>query len=320
MDIPAGSSVSSSLGNGKALFRLAFAAPFFLGAALYLSVIFAMFSALPLIYVHLRFGRMVGILASVTNMALVFALSGRVNTAVFFVVAVVLAASIAECVKLKLRLEWNVVLSVVMMVLVSGLLLLSYSHKFNINPIQKLDAFVGSAVQEIADNVEKYKASSTISSQDLDKFLVDPEMAKRNIIYELPSAVTISLLILAIGNILLLVRLNLCGSREHTMLSPDFFKKWKAPDHMIWPTLAAGFALVIDVPGVSDVALNVFKVLMAVYAIQGLAIANSLFDLWGVKGFLRPLGYILAIAILLPLVISLGFFDLWFDFRNKFKT
>ena len=320
MDMPAGSPVSTSLGNGKALFRLAFAAPFFLGAALYLSVIFAMFSALPLIYVHLRFGRMVGILASVTNMALVFALSGRVNAAVFFVVAVVLAASIAECVKLKLRLEWNVVTSVLMMLLVSGLLLLSYSHKFNINPIQKLDAFVGSAVQEIADNVEKYKASSTISSQDLDKFLVDPEMAKRNIIYELPSAVTISLLVLAIGNILLLVRLNLYGWRGQRILSPDFFKNWKAPEHMIWPTLAAGFALVIDVPGVSEVALNVFKVLMAVYAIQGLAIVNSLFDLWGVKGFLRPLGYILAIAILLPLVISLGFFDLWFDFRNKFKT
>lgn len=309
-----------TISGGKALFRLAVAVPFFLAAALYLSIIFAMFSALPLIYVHLRFGRLPGIAASITNMALVFALSGRVNSAVFFVLAVVLAATIAECIKLKLKIEWNVVISVVMMMLVSTLLLGSYSHKFNVNPFQKLESYVGSAVEEIASNVEKYKASATISSQDLDKLLVDPEMTKRNILYELPSAITISLLVLAISNILLIARLGLGGVRSHPQLHPEYFKTWKAPDHMVWPTLAAGFCLVIDVPGVSDVALNVFKILMAVYAVQGLAIVNALFDLWGVKGFLRPLGYVLAVAILLPLVISLGFFDLWFDFRNKFKT
>jgi hypothetical protein len=310
----------TSIGGGRALFKLASAVPFFLGAALYLSVIFAPFSALPLIYAHLRFGRTAGILCSITNMALVFAASGRMNTAVFFVLAVVLAASVAECAKLKLKLEWNVVFSVAMMLLVSALLLVSYSHRFNINPIQKLDGFVGSVVDQVANNVEKYKASSSISSQDLDKFVVDPEMTKRNILYELPSFVTISLLLVAVGNLLLLLRLNLQGVRDALHLEREFFKRWKAPDHLVWPTLAAGFCLVIEVPVLSDVALNVFKVLMAVYALQGLAITNYLFDVWGVKGVFRPLGYLFAVALLLPLVISLGFFDLWFGFREKFKT
>jgi uncharacterized protein YybS (DUF2232 family) len=103
-------------------------------------------------------------------------------------------------------------------------------------------------------------------------------------------------------------------------LDADFFKRWKAPDHMVWPTLAAGFCLVIEIPVLSDVALNIFKILMAIYAFQGLSVTNYLFDVWGVKGFLRPLGYVLAVALLLPLVISLGFFDLWFDFREKFKV
>lgn len=310
----------ASVGSGRALFRLAVAVPFFLGAALYLSVIFAAFAALPLVYAHLRFGRVAGILCSITNMGLVLAVSGRVNAAVFFVVAVVLAAAIAECVKLKLKIEWNVVFSVGMMLLVSALLLLSYSHKFGINPIQKLDAFVGSVVDQVANNVEKYKSSSAISSQDLDKFVVDPEMTKRNILTELPSAITISLMVIAVANLLLMLRWNLLGVRDSQRLDVSFFKTWKAPDHMVWPTLAAGFCLVIELPVLSDVALNVFKVLMAVYALQGLAITNYMFDLWGVKGFLRPLGYVLAVALLLPLVISLGFFDLWFDFREKFKV
>ena len=53
-----------TIGGGRALFRLAVAVPFFLGAALYLSVIFAAFAALPLVYAHLRFGRFAGILCS----------------------------------------------------------------------------------------------------------------------------------------------------------------------------------------------------------------------------------------------------------------
>lgn len=308
------------IGGGRALFRLAVVVPFFLGAALYLSVIFAVFSALPLVFAHLRFGRMGGVLCSITNTALVLVASGRVNAAVFFVLAAVLAAAISECLKLKLRLEWTAVFSVGTMLLVSALLLLSYSHKFNINPIARLDSFVGSAVEQVASNIEKYKASSAVSSQDLDKFLVDPEMTKRNILFELPSAITISLLMVAVGNILLLLRLNLQGVRDSLRLEADFFKNWKSPDHLVWPTLAAGFCLVIEVPVLSEVALNVFKILMAIYALQGLAITNYLFDVWGMKGFLRPLGYILAVAILLPLVISLGFFDLWFGFREKFKT
>lgn len=311
---------STSLHGGRALFRLVVVVPFFLAGALYLSVVFAIFSALPLVYAHLRFGRLTGILSSITNVALVFALSGRMNAAVFFVLAVVLGACIAECIKLKLKLEWATVFSVATMLIVSLLLLASYSAKFHINPIQKLDSFVGLMVNQVASNVEKYKSSSSVSNQDLEKFLVDPEITKKNILYELPSAVTISFLVLALANIMLTIRLNLRAARDGLGIAPDFFKGWKAPEHMVWPTLAAGFLLVIELPVLSDVALNVFKILLAVYAIQGLAITNYLFDVWGVKGFLRPLGYVLAVAILLPLVISLGFFDLWFSFREKLKA
>ncbi|MGE4232226.1 MAG: DUF2232 domain-containing protein [Bacteriovoracia bacterium] len=311
---------SAPSGSGKTLFKLAVAVPFFLGSALYLSIIFAILSAMPMIYAHLRFGRLYGVLCSVTNIAIVWALSGRENAAIFFVLGVVPAATIAESFRLKLKLEWNVVATIGMMLLVSTTLLLSYSHKFKINPIEKLDSFVGDVVAQVAENIEKYKASSAISSQELEKFLVDPEMTKKNILYELPSAVTIFLLIVVASNLLLSLRFNLNNVRTYLGLEEDFFKKWKAPDHLVWPTLAVGFCVVVEIPGVSEIALNLFKVFMAIYAIQGLAITHYVFDLWGVKGFLRPIGYAVAVAVLLPLVISLGFFDLWFNFREKLKV
>jgi len=308
------------IGQRKPIFRLAAFVPFFLGAALYLSLIFAIFAALPLIYSHLRLGRVGGMLCSITNTAIIWALSGRENAAVYFVLAVVPAIAISECLKLKLRIEWNVVYTVVTTVLVSALLLVSYSHKYKINPLQKLDSFVEDVVHQVGANVEKYKATSSISSQDLEKFLVDPEMTKRNILYELPCAITITLLVLAVSNLLLVLRLNFNGVRSALGLQPGYFKTWRAPEHMVWPTLIAGFCIIVEIPVLSDIGLNVFKIFMAIYALQGLAITQYIFDLWGIKGFLRPLCYVLAVAILLPLVISIGFFDLWFNFREKFKT
>lgn len=302
------------------LFRLVVAVPFFLSAALYLSLIFAVFSPLPIVYAFLRFGRIAGLVASLTNLALIIALSGRTNTAVFFIISVVAAVTMAECLKLKLKLEWNALICAGMMLFASAALLVSYSYKFQVNPIKRLDTFVGGVVDQLAERVEAYKASGAVSSKDLEKFLIDPEITKKNILYELPSAVTITFLIIVVSNLLLLLRLNFVGIRNLLKLAPGFFKKWRAPDHMVWPTIIAGFFLVIDVRVVSEIALNIFKVLMALYALQGLSITNYLFDVWGVKGFLRPLGYTVSVAILLPLVISMGFFDLWFNFREKIKA
>jgi hypothetical protein len=290
-----------------------------LGAALHLSAVFKIFTALPLIYSYLKYGRLAGVLCSITNLAIVALVLGRGDAAWFFVLGVVMAASVSESIKLKLKPEINILLTIGMMLIASVVLLMSYAHKVHQGPVQIIQSYVGSEVDEFVKNAEKYKATETVSSQDLDKVLIDPEVTKRNLLDALPSIAVISLLLIVGANFLLMLRMNLRGVRERLALKPDFFKLWKTPDHLVWPMLVAGFCLVIEFPVVSDIALNVFRILLAVYAIQGLAIINFLFDAWGLKGFIRPLGYILAVTFLLPLVISLGFFDLWFCFREKFS-
>jgi hypothetical protein len=43
------------------------------------------------------------------------------------------------------------------------------------------------------------------------------------------------------------------------------------------------------------------------------------FDLWNIRGFFRAAGYLVSVFVMMPLLLSLGFFDLWFDFRAKFR-
>lgn len=88
---------------------------------------------------------------------------------------------------------------------------------------------------------------------------------------------------------------------------------------VVWPTIAAGFCLVIEVPWISSFAFDAFQILVGNLCPSGLAILSFLFDAWDIRGFLRPAGYVIAVVVLQPLVISLGFFDLWFGFREKLR-
>lgn len=304
---------------GRGQVSLAWALPYALGAALYLSVVFAMFAAVPLVYIHLRQGRAAGVLCSATNLAIVWLATGQISAAVFFVTGVVLAAGLAEGIRLRLRPDGVVGVGVLSMAGAMLLLVATYSAKFQANPVERVQQVIASSVDKVAEDIERYKAQNRQVSNDLERILVDPQTTKRNIFNELPSVLGIVFLLLSAANFLLMTRLNPMHVREVLGLPKNFFRRWKASDHMIWPTLAAGFCLVVEMPYLSTIALNVFKILMTVYAIQGLAILSAFFESWRLRPSLKPLCYGLAVAVLLPLVISLGFFDLWFDFRNKFN-
>jgi hypothetical protein len=95
--------------------------------------------------------------------------------------------------------------------------------------------------------------------------------------------------------------------------------RWKNPDWLVWPTLGC-WAVVLFAQGTpADIALNGFKVLMAAYAIQGLAIMGAGFDAYRIGSLFRILAYSLVLILMVPLLLSIGFFDQWFDFRSKFR-
>ncbi len=292
--------------------------PFVLAAGLHLSAVFKFVAALPLFYAHMRFGRFAGLVASATNMAIVWAVMGRSEAAWFFVLSVVMGAAIAECVKLKIKVELMVLVSIAMMLLASFVLLVSYAQKAHQSPLEVITGVVGTEVDEFVKSAKKYQESSAVTNQDLEKLLADPQETKKNVLQALPSVGLIGLLVMVVMNVLLIIRLNIQNVQKRLGLRANFFKRWKTPDHLVWPTLAVGFCLVVEIPGMSEIALNLFRVLMAIYCIQGLAILGTLMDVWRIKSFLRPLGYFTALTFLLPLVIGLGFFDLWFSFRARF--
>ncbi len=94
--------------------------------------------------------------------------------------------------------------------------------------------------------------------------------------------------------------------------------KWSAPEWLIWGLIATGFGMLAPVRAVSDVALNAFLVIAAIYFCQGLAIMRFYFQSLSVPGIVR--GIIYFITVIQPIVAGVvclaGIFDMWIDFRR----
>ncbi len=93
---------------------------------------------------------------------------------------------------------------------------------------------------------------------------------------------------------------------------------WRAPEVLIWAFIAAGFGMFAPITSLSMLATNIFVVLLGCYFVQGLAVVAYYLERLGLPMSLRVGTYVL-IAIqqlLTALVLALGIFDLWGDFRR----
>jgi uncharacterized protein YybS (DUF2232 family) len=85
------------------------------------------------------------------------------------------------------------------------------------------------------------------------------------------------------------------------------------------PTLLAGALYGFGRGTWEIVGWNALQVCLFVYLVQGLSILVFMLDLWNVRGFLRSLAFMTAVWLMFPLLLAIGYFDLWFDFRGKLR-
>jgi uncharacterized protein YybS (DUF2232 family) len=137
----------------------------------------------------------------------------------------------------------------------------------------------------------------------------------------LPGLLFVSFGLMVLINIVFLCR-RFPGRRAQ-WLSIDNFREWKGPEPLVWAVIACGFALFV--PGLEFLrifAINILLVIGACYFIQGLSIIAYFFHKNNVPRFLRGVTYVLIAfeQIFTLLVVGLGLFDLWGDFRRLRKN
>jgi hypothetical protein len=288
--------------------------PFFVSAVLFLSAFFFVFSPIPIAALFFRSGRKTAWLAVLTNSILVFVAAGALSLGIYLIAVASLALLISELFLRKKSIEKTAAYSLAMIAILGTVLVAGYSRFHHVNPAAELKQQVSTLVDSLGQQMSQVDSNSANAPQaaDLDEW-------KQSVMTQFPSVIAIFALVLVWVNIVVLLRANPAEVRTKLGLAPDFLKRWKAPEHLIWPTIASGVFLLFDMGRVSVVAVNIFRFLMAIYAIQGISILGFFFEVWGIRGIFRWLGYLIALFLMMPLLLSLGFFDLWFDFRSKFR-
>jgi uncharacterized protein YybS (DUF2232 family) len=137
----------------------------------------------------------------------------------------------------------------------------------------------------------------------------------------LPALLFLSFALVVLINILYVGRRF--PERREQWFSLPFLREWKTPEPLVWGLIASGFVLFVPgFAGLRALAMNVLVVIGACYFAQGLAVIAFFFHKNNVPRFLRGLTYVLIIfqQIFTLLVVGLGLFDLWGDFRRLGKN
>ena len=251
-------------------------------------------------------------LAVLTNLLIVSGLSGWFSAALFGVFVLPVAIFLPKFLFEKhYSVNRSVGFTLLIMLILLVLMIGAYGVFKQVNPVTDLHAQFSVFVDQL---ITAAKDAGTDWANDK-----PPEILKHDILVELPSAVAVFALIMTWANLVLLARLSPKDRFKTLGLDLNYFRQWKAPEFLLWPTIAAGALLVFGNGWIFDLGLNVFKFLMAIFAIQGISILSFLFDRWKIQGFFRSAAYLLVVFLMMPLLLAVGFFDQWFDFRAKLR-
>lgn len=113
-------------------------------------------------------------------------------------------------------------------------------------------------------------------------------------------------------------------ARRFGLAYPDFgrLNHWRAPEWLVWGIIASGIILLLPDKGIRMLGVNGLILLMTIYFFNGIAIVSFFLEKKSLPLFVRS-GIYLFIALqqlALFLVIGIGLFDTWFNFRKMEAT
>ncbi len=292
----------------------------FLAASLIplLGAFFFILTPLPIIYYYSKTGRIQGFaifLISLFLVAIVLTFSGSIANLPFLFITGFLGLFLSEIFRRNYSIERTVVypVTVILMLWCSFIVLQSLSA--GEDPWHLVEDYIGRNIQ---DSIQFY-AQLDIPADQIDLIKNNFKEITNFLANIFPSLVLVSASFI--------VWLNILAAREifqrTGMWYPDFgdLSRWKAPEGLIWLLIAAGGLLLVPVSLARIVSLNLVIVCLFVYLLQGLSIISFLFKTKNVHRSFRILCYFLIFVqqYIILLLVAVGVFDLWVDFRKFIK-
>ena len=274
---------------------------------------FSMFIPLPIIFYRAKLGRRGGVAVALITIVLMGIVFGGLSIdLLFFAGLMLLGFVMSEMLEKQLSVERTIAYTcgTVLGVGLIGTLLYGWANQTGI--MELVSAYVAS---NLALSLKLYE-SIGIPQESIDAIANSLDRIQYVLIRIMPSIAAASTLFVAWINLIvarpLMVRRGLAV--------PDFgrLNHWRAPDPLIWGVIACGAVMLTPAMGIRLIGINGLLVLLTIYFMQGIAIVSFYFEKKGLPRFVRVVLYTMIglQQLFLLVVIGIGIFDMWINFRK----
>lgn len=268
---------------------------------------------LPVLFYRSKLGRKKGAIVPVASVILIIVITGGISIDIlFFAELLLLGFILSELIEINLSIE-KTILYACSSVLFTGIAcLIFYSNISNTDIIGFVSEYIAKNLKLTMDLYENIG----IPQESIYMFSKSLENIQYILVRILPALIVASTLFVAWAS--LLIAKPILNSRA--LFYPDFgvLNRWKAPDSFVWMIIGCGLILLFPDRGVKMLGLNGLIVMMTIYFFQGIAIISFYFEKKRLPRFLRIVLYAVVAMqqVILLIVIGLGFFDMWLNFRK----
>jgi len=219
---------------------------------------------------------------------------------------------LSEFIKRKNPIDKAVFYSVLLLLAMGLSFLMIYSFQIGEDPWSVVETAIKQGVQE---GIQAYSQAGVAPDQLKAIRNQIPEITKT--IYHLFPAIAVISSIFFVWINVMAARVVLAWKKT-AVLAADDLALWKIPDKLVWFVIASGALILLPVESFRIAGLNLIAIFLFIYFFQGLSIVYFFFQKKQAPLFLRGIIYTLIFIqqILLLMVVALGFFDLWVDFRK----
>ncbi|PKN05656.1 MAG: hypothetical protein CVU74_00575 [Deltaproteobacteria bacterium HGW-Deltaproteobacteria-9] len=275
---------------------------------------------LPVLFYYTKLGRFRGGAVFAVSLTLVLLILKLINPDIIFPLLLLTFAGgtgimLAEVLRKPWPVERTLIIPVAVLLTCGGCLLLLQSYQTGQPPLRLMESYI---LSSIAENIKIYEQTD-ISSEQL-TFIKD----QAGPIAALLTRIFPAMFLVGAG---LFIWLNIFAARrlfqKYGLPYPEFgdLTRWKAPDKMVWLLIGAGGMLLVEAGAVKYTGINLLIICLFVYLCAGFSVIGYFFKVKRIPLFFKVLFYVLIIIqqYLLLLVMALGLFDLWADFRKLIK-
>ncbi|MFO7753433.1 MAG: YybS family protein [Desulfobacteraceae bacterium] len=270
----------------------------------------------PVLFYRLKLGRNLGLVIPLAVVILIGILIQGLTVDIFFCFALLMTGYVlGEFLETRMSMEKTIAYTVASTLGICLALLIIYTVTTGQNLLTLVSDYV---VKNLEFSLQLYSEMG-LSEEKIGLISSKLELIGYYLTRLLPALLTVMLTVIAWLNTLLIKKI--LKKKGITFSWLGILNRWKTYDHLVWFVILFSLITLIPHRGAALLGWNFLLVLMLVYFFQGMAVLAFYFEKKGFPAVLRFFFYSLIVIqqVLIILVIGLGFFDTWLNFRKLEK-